>query len=395
MLYLQNRLFFSMKLEFRSLADKTRVDSEVADYVSVINAVADVLYITILGIYAENTWQTLVLCVSMPVINISTVKYSTKVNKPYYYIPMFLSGFIIFGINWYAGVSAPGWFFGMSMIIGVILIVRNEFTQTLYLLHTAFCTALAMYFVGKPASEIITVMTIFFVITLALKRTLAYLTLQNNALDNARKKVDDLLANMLPTKIANRMKEGEAKIADKHAEATIMFMDIVGFTVLANSLPPDKLVTILDTIFSRFDALADKYNLEKIKTIGDAYMVAGGIPDMIEGHTEAVVRMALECQEALAELSQQTGVELMCRAGVHTGEVVAGVIGQRKIAYDLWGDTVNTASRMESHGAPNLVHCTEAVYEVLQDKFEFEKRGSIDIKGKGIMNTYFLGKEKQ
>ncbi len=379
-----------MKLKFRSLSDKTRVDSEVADFVSIINAFTDILYMIILGIYAKYTWQTLFLCILMPVINISTVKYSAKVNKPYYYIAIFLSTFIIFGINWFAGVSAPGWLFGMNLVIGIVLISRNEFIQILCLLHTAFCTALAMYLVGKPTLEIIVVMTIFFVITLALKRTLAYLTLQNEALDSSRKKIDSLLANMLPLTIANRMKEGETKIADKHAEVTIMFIDIVGFTILSNSLPPDRLVQILDSVFSRFDELADKYKLEKIKTIGDAYMVAGGIPERLEGHTKAVVCMALECQAAIAELSQEIGVELACRAGVHTGEIVAGVIGQRKIAYDLWGDTVNIASRMESHGAPNRVHCTEAVYEVLQDEFDFEKRGSIDIKGKGAMNTYFL-----
>lgn len=379
-----------MKLEFKSFSDKNHINSEVANFMMVINASADIVYMIILGIYAENVWQTLSLCILMPIVNGIAILYSIKVNKPYYYASAFVSGFIIFGINWFAGASAPGWFFGMSLIHGIILLPSKEFIKLYLLFHTFFCTALAMYLVGKPTLEIIVVMVIFFVMTISLRRSFVYLTLQNEALDSSRQKVDSLLANILPLKIANRMKEGEIKIADKHQEVTIMFIDIVGFTVLANSLPPDKLVEILDSVFSRFDELADKYNLEKIKTIGDAYMVAGGIPEVIENHVEAVVSMALECQAAIAELSREIGVELACRAGIHTGAIVAGVIGQRKIAYDLWGDTVNIGSRMESHGAPNRVHCTEAVYQILKDAYNFEHRGSIDIKGKGMMNTYFL-----
>ena len=162
----------------------------------------------------------------------------------------------------------------------------------------------------------------------------------------------------------------------------------MNFTALAERVPPAELVRLLDDIFRSFDRLTDLHGLEKIKTIGDAYMAAAGLPEPRADHVAAVARMALALPAALAAIPGAAGLEV--RIGMHTGPVVAGVIGQRKFAYDLWGDTVNTASRMESHGAPGRVHVSEAVYRQLSGEFAFEARGRVHVKGKGELETYFL-----
>ena len=164
----------------------------------------------------------------------------------------------------------------------------------------------------------------------------------------------------------------------------------MNFTVLSERTSPVELVGMLDQVFSRFDVLCDTYGLEKIKTIGDAYMVAAGIPEPRPDHVEAIAGMALDMGRVLAELPGSSFAQLNIRIGIHTGPVVAGVIGQRKFTYDLWGDAVNTASRMESHGAAGRIHVSRQVYERLKDRFVFEARGPIHIKGKGELETWFL-----
>ncbi len=198
-----------------------------------------------------------------------------------------------------------------------------------------------------------------------------------------------LLLNVLPAPIAERLKRRPGSIAERFPEATVLFADIVRFTELADRLPAPELVALLDAVFSCFDALADTHGLEKIKTIGDAYMVACGVPEARPDHVEAVARMALDMLQSIEALPP--GPErIALRIGLHTGPVVAGVIGQRKFAYDLWGDAVNTASRMESHGAPGRIQVSRAVHARLKDRFTFEARGTIDVKGKGPMETWFL-----
>ena len=183
-----------------------------------------------------------------------------------------------------------------------------------------------------------------------------------------------------------RLKDSPGVIADRYETATVLFSDIVGFTELSAKLPPDELVKKLDTVFTRFDEIADQLGLEKIKTIGDAYMVAGGIPHPRADHAEAVCEMALRMRASIAE----SGEALHVRIGVHTGPIVAGVIGKKKFIYDVWGDTVNTASRMESHGVPGKIQVSAATRDATRGAFAFEMRGEIAVKGKGAMTTYFL-----
>ena len=203
-----------------------------------------------------------------------------------------------------------------------------------------------------------------------------------------QEKSDRLLLNVLPVKIADRLKRGELTIADHHQTATVLFADIVGFTKLSSGMSPAELVALLNEVFSSFDNLADKHGLEKIKTIGDAYMAVGGLPEANKDHAAAIARMALDMKDVLAGATR--GKPLNIRIGIHTGEVVAGVIGLKKFSYDLWGDAVNTASRMESHGAPGEIHISESSYDVLKERFVCEDRGSIEVKGKGPMRTFWL-----
>ncbi len=196
--------------------------------------------------------------------------------------------------------------------------------------------------------------------------------------------------NILPEKISTRLKDEGKPIADGFAEVTVLFADIVGFTELSQKLSPEALVEMLNRIFSAFDDLAEELRLEKIKTIGDCYMVAAGLPDARADHVEAVARMALGMRDALARVNREGGYSLRLRIGIHTGPVVAGVIGKRKFIYDLWGDTVNTASRMESSGVADEIHVTREVRDRLADAFVFEDRGSIQVKGKGEMSTFLL-----
>jgi adenylate cyclase len=209
-------------------------------------------------------------------------------------------------------------------------------------------------------------------------------------IEEERARSDRLLLNVLPRPIADRLKSGEARIVNSFDEVTVLFADLVGFTTLSTLISPTKLVRLLDEIFSAFDALANRHGLEKIKTIGDAYMAAAGLPFPHHDQAAATAQMALEMHETVEKFSRQSQSILKLRIGICTGPVIAGIIGQNKFIYDLWGDTVNTASRMESHGVPGRTQVTAATYEFLRDRFQFEERGTIEVKGKGSMKTYFL-----
>jgi adenylate cyclase len=187
----------------------------------------------------------------------------------------------------------------------------------------------------------------------------------------------------LPAEIAERLKFDPSHIADGFAEVTILFADVVGFTDLSARLSPAEVVAMLNRLFTAFDDLAEKHGLEKIKTIGDAYMVVGGLPEARVDHAEAVVAMALDMRDAVASVASEMGYALKVRIGANTGPVVAGVIGKKKFAYDLWGDAVNTASRMESHGVAGEIRVTASTYEKVKGAFEVESRGTITVKGKG------------
>jgi class 3 adenylate cyclase len=206
-----------------------------------------------------------------------------------------------------------------------------------------------------------------------------------------KKKSDSLLLNILPASIVERMRRGELAIADRFPDVSILFSDLVGFTDLAGHSSPARIIDILNELFSEFDSFANGLGLEKIKTIGDAYMVAGGLPEQRPDHAIAVADMALRMLEAVGEIGSRFGEPLAARIGIHSGDVVAGIIGQHRFIYDVWGDTVNTASRLETLSLPNRIQISEATFQRVRDVFHCEARGQLDIKGKGLMPTYFLG----
>lgn len=225
---------------------------------------------------------------------------------------------------------------------------------------------------------------------LFIERALRKDFIQLQLIEVAQKQSETLLLNLLPRPIAERIKRGEDNLVDQFDDVTVLFADLVGFTTLTESIAPSKLIQLLTLLFTAFDRLTEKYSLEKIKTIGDAYMVAGGLPFPRENHTRDTVDMALAMLAAAPELERQVGTKIQLRIGVHCGPVLAGVIGVRKFAYDLWGDTVNTASRLESHGVAGRIHISEAVARRLGAEYTLEARGEVQLKGRSAIRTLLV-----
>jgi class 3 adenylate cyclase len=232
-----------------------------------------------------------------------------------------------------------------------------------------------------------------------LETRLLYLQLENRnrvlaqamrELDEERELSEQLLLNVLPRSVADRLKREKGIIADGFSEATVLFADIVGFTPVSSRLAPEEVVAWLNDVFSSLDRLAERHGMEKIKTIGDCYMVVSGLPTPRPDHAEAAAELALALRDEMSNRAAPDGGLIRMRIGLHSGPVVAGVIGSRKFAYDLWGDTVNVASRMESYGVGGAIQVSEETYRRLRHRYQFEERGPVEIKGKGIMQTYFL-----
>jgi class 3 adenylate cyclase/CheY-like chemotaxis protein len=213
---------------------------------------------------------------------------------------------------------------------------------------------------------------------------------QHEQLEKEQEKTENLLLNILPRSVSQRLKAGEKRIADAHPEVSVLFADLVGFTQLSKGLSAERLVEILDQIFSDFDAIVGAAGVEKIKTIGDCYMLVGGVPEPRPDHAVAVVQAGFDMLNAMARINQQHGTQLQIRVGVNSGPVVAGVIGMHKFTYDLWGNTVNVASRMESTGTPGRVHVSPSTAQHLGQHFALEPRGSVSVKGIGEIETFFV-----
>jgi len=214
------------------------------------------------------------------------------------------------------------------------------------------------------------------------------------SLEEAQGRAEALLLNILPRQIADRLRREAGPIADHHGATTVLFADIVGFTPLSAGVAPGRVVQLLDEVFSRFDVLAEEHGMEKIKTIGDAYMAVAGLPSARIDHAAAAARMALAMRDSMQRLIGPDGAPLRLRLGLHSGPVVAGIIGKRKFLYDLWGDTVNTASRMETQGEPDTIQLSDATARLLPDSFELQERGWVELKGKGQIRAWFLIRER-
>ncbi|MBI3153494.1 MAG: adenylate/guanylate cyclase domain-containing protein [Chloroflexi bacterium] len=267
---------------------------------------------------------------------------------------------------------APRWFLAF-----VILVVLSGFLQPI---------------VGSANNLSPTLVVFFFVINLIGVGSLVFMMVsyfvgQKNIF---QQKSETLLLNILPKEIAAILKNESRTIADHYTEASVLFADMVGFTPLSAQLPPVEMVELLNEAFSFFDSLLDKYNVEKIRTIGDSYMVASGVPRQRADHAQALVRMALEMRDYISSHTFRNGHRVSFRIGVNSGSMIAGVIGRRKFVYDVWGDAVNVASRMESHGLGGAVQITQATYELIKDEFVCEPRGTVNVKGKGEMEVWLV-----
>lgn len=238
----------------------------------------------------------------------------------------------------------------------------------------------------------------FFVLNIVAVSGVVYYLLRHfiQGMAAERQKSELLLLNVLPSSVARRLKAGERPLADRFEHAGILVADIVGFTPISENVEPDALVNFLDHLFTRFDELAERWGLEKIKTVGDAYIVMAGVPELGTGDIEALADAALEMRNLVKDVRLPNGEALQVRIGIDVGPVVAGVIGTRKFAYDLWGDSVNSASRMESSGIAGEIQVTERAYQHLAGRYRFQPRGPIEVKGKGVMSTYLLeGRREQ
>lgn len=338
------------------------------------------------------------------------------------YVLLFL-GTALWGLPFRLGRSAalmlallitgvPPIYYGMETMITVHLVFvpfatvllfsrkeRRPFFNYLILVLIAFLVVIAWNLLRGPLFEVpADTFRIFNTVvtfdSMFISLYFAYFFYTQNAefkdmLATEREKSDRLLLSLFPDSIAGQLRDSNQSIADSFENVTILFADIVGFTRYASNMTPNELVAMLDEIFSEFDALADKYGVEKIKTIGDSYLAVGGLPLPDENHCRAIADMALEMNQIIKE-KYTVKYKLTLRIGIHTGHAVAGVIGNKKFAYDIWGDCVNIASRFEASGHPEKIHITKDVKNLLGDAYVYEDCGEIAIKGKGMMHSYFL-----
>lgn len=261
-----------------------------------------------------------------------------------------------------------------------------------FVLLTVVSGLLDPWLARAPADIPDEVRTVFFVLNVTGVSVTAYVLLQYavRARDAAYARSERLLLNVLPRPIVDRLRRSPEVIADAHEEVTVLFADVVDFTPFADRTEPERVVGVLNQVFTAFDDLAARHGLEKIKTIGDAYMAASGLPEPRPDHAEAMADMALDMRTAFEQLCRPLGVRLSLRIGMDCGAVVAGVIGRSRFIYDLWGDTVNTASRMESHGLPGEIQVTERLAARLEPRYVLQDRGEVEVKGKGRRRTYLL-----
>jgi len=322
---------------------------------------------------------------------------------------MFSTAWILFTaeIMLHAGFCSHyvGWGFGNQYFLFTLVGMSFLLPRKIYLSMTIAVAAIIEFVIlsrwsnetpwnGNPdLLYLLNVFNIVIALSISVFDTLHYQWIihQTEAeLKRANSKSEKLLANVFPLAILEKLKNKEEPIAERFDSASVFFADIMGFTSLSEKLSPVELVNLLDKLFSLFDGLVIKHNVEKIKTIGDAYMVAAGVPTLIKNHAEKLANFALDFKICLAEFNQKNNQSLRMRIGINSGPIVAGVIGKSRFIYDLWGDCVNTAARMESHGMAEEIHISEHTYKLIADKFEFESRGVIEVKGKGPMPTYFL-----
>ena len=378
-------------------ANSRGFDPEVFTFLSKLLPVVDAINYLVVIVLSTRPLLTFLLAIAFPVVGVGGYKISQKIKRSLNTPQMFIIVGLHFLICATPGRTSPAWLICIPGIVASVFLVPEMKLKLVFLFLILLAASTGNYVSGKDPVTIVSVAAALTAFSILMLRTYQFLQKmngrlerQNAELQQERAKSDHLLENILPGPIAERMKRGETKIVDQFEAAGVLFADIVGFTKFSTSIEPEQVVSKLDTIFSEFDHIIDRNGLEKIKTIGDAYMAVTGIPQTQSRHLEALARAALDMQDAMDRLNKTLAQTMQVRIGLHAGSVVAGIIGERKFAYDLWGDTVNTASRLESHGEAGRIHCSQVLYESVKNDFDFEERGTIEIRGKGSMQTYFL-----
>lgn len=327
------------------------------------------------------------------------VSHYTKKHRYAVYAQIICIMYITMFIQWSIGGVFDSGFVMIWAFLGPIIALmfqssRKAFYWFLaYLFNLVITVVFSDYFAqfGHAVDE--QTKTLFFLMNLGICSIVVFVFASYfvNAALTERDRANGLLLNILPAPIAKRLKLRESPISDEFDSITVLFADIVGFTKWSETLSSDETIDYLNDIFSRWDKLVERQGLEKIKTIGDGYMVVAGVSNPIGNHADILMTLGIEMLKEMDRFNSDRGFDLDLRIGLNSGSAVAGVIGTKKFSYDLWGDTVNTASRMESHGVPGKIQITESTHEILKGKFDLEDRGIIEVKGKGKMRTYLFG----
>lgn len=306
-------------------------------------------------------------------------------------------------LSWFGtgGINGPTVLFYLSIIMVAFTVLHGWVRTTISLITVLHLVAMAVIQYISPesitpyASETVRYFDTIFSAMLEFAFLLGYVGIMLHNYNQRRRQTDDLLLNILPEPVADKLRYTPSEtIAENYDSVSILFADVVDFTPMSSTMSPTEVVNLLNDIFSHFDTLVDKYGLEKIKTIGDCYMVAAGVPTFRSDHAQVITRLALEMQDYVLK-NQVRGRQLSFRIGINSGSVTAGVIGRRKFIYDLWGDSVNTASRMESHGLADCIQITEETYHLIKSDFHCEPRGPIHVKGKGEMQVWHVMRYKK
>jgi adenylate cyclase len=309
-------------------------------------------------------------------ITLSSVYIGSGIGLNFYYVGAAAIVILILGVDHIRLALGFAIIGAVTVVILELRVPHNTGTQPDWAFRTGFV-------LNTVAAWVLVIATVWY--------GLREITRAQRAMDIEYQRSESLLANILPVTIAERLKDPSRDvIADKYQDAAILFADIAGYTRLASDISPTELVRFLDNLYTEFDALVDRHGLEKIKTSGDSYMVVSGVPVERPGHLAALARLALDMAETVTGLTDSQGRAVPLRIGLAAGPVVAGVVGARKFFYDVWGDAVNVASRMESTDVEGRIQVPQNVYERLREHFTFDERGDVDVKGKGLMHTWYL-----
>lgn len=312
-------------------------------------------------------------------------------------LPLFLPFLMMIALGGFVNSSAITIWSIITPLSALVFTSRREATLWFVAFAGLFVLGVFLEPVFRAENGISpTLRTLFFGMNLIVPAVISFVLLAYfvGQLRREQARSESLLLNILPAEIAALLKDGDRVIADRYESVSVLFADIVGSTALAAKLPPEELVELLNELFSHFDDLTEKHGLEKISTIGDGYVVAGGLPRPRTDHARAIAALALDMRAYVNAASRNGAHGVECRIGINSGPVVAGVIGKKKFRYDIWGDAVNTASRMESHGEPGKIQISQATYDLTKDDFICEPRGTIEVKGLGEVETWFLESAK-